>query len=199
MRSLLPSAPPANSVSVRDRLNSTLRDCHALITHLFATANSLLSGRANASPTQLVDEVVEKVLTRQTELRNQVDELIEHQRLNSEINRLVHENAVEEAKLSKLSSSLREGEILLHKQLSQVKCDVGNRQNRPVSVDEVISYGTKIGASVSAPAGWTPNQPLGNFLHPAPGYEMMRKGRLASISAQVATASQKEDGAKENT
>lgn len=68
---------------------------------------------------------------------------------------------------------------------------------RPVDVDEVISYGSKISASLSAPLGWDPSQSLGNFLPPAPTEEMMRAGKLGAIEMEedkVAELSEKARG-----
>lgn len=93
-------------------------------------------------------------------------------------------NSVEEAKIAHLGSNLRTAESLLQNALDESKPRLAafKRANkRPVDVDEVISYGSKISASLSAPLGWDPSQPLGNSLPPAPTEEMMRAGRLGAL------------------
>lgn len=54
---------------------------------------------------------------------------------------------------------------------------------RPVDVDDLIAYGSKISASLSAPPGWGDTAtPLGIHLPPAPTEAMMRSGRLAELT-----------------
>lgn len=111
--------------------------------------------------------------------------VIEHQRLNGIIEELRTANAVEDAKIAHLGANLRETESVLQNALDEARPRVAalKRANkRPVDVDEVISYGSKISASMSAPAGWDPSQPLGNHLPPAPTEDMMRSGKLAAMS-----------------
>lgn len=111
--------------------------------------------------------------------------VIEHQRLNGIIEELRAANAVEDAKIAHLGSNLRAAESVLQNALDEARPRIAalRRANkRPVDVDEVISYGSKISASMSAPAGWDATQPLGNHLPPAPTEDMMQSGRLAAMS-----------------
>lgn len=94
-------------------------------------------------------------------------------------------NAAEDEKIAQLGANLRQAESIIQDVLDEAKPRLGalHRANkRPVDVDEVISYGSKISASLSAPSGWDPSQPLGNHLPPAPPEEMMRAGRLAALA-----------------
>lgn len=114
--------------------------------------------------------------------------VVDHQRLNSLIERLTEENCAEEKKLTTLSAALRDGETALQTKLDELKPRISAMQlanKRPVEVDEVVSYGTKIGASIAAPAGWDSTQPLGRHLPPAPSDEMMRAGRLNAMSTNA--------------
>lgn len=101
------------------------------------------------------------------------------------IERLMDEDRTEEKKLATLNAALRDGETALQTKLDELKPRINAMElanKRPVDVDEVVSYGTKIGASIAAPAGWDPSQPLGRHLPPAPTDDMMRVGRLAAMS-----------------
>lgn len=108
----------------------------------------------------------------------------QHQRLSKTIDELSAIDVNEEAKLTSLSSALRAGETALQTTLDELKPQLTAlhlANKNPVDVDDVISYGTKIGASIAAPVGWDPNQQLGSYLPPAPPEEMMRAGRLAAL------------------
>lgn len=120
--------------------------------------------------------------------------MIEHQRLNSVIEELRGANAVEDAKIAHLGANLRAAESVLQNALDEARprmAALKRANKRPVDVDEVISYGSKISASLSAPAGWDVSQPLGNYLPPAPTDDTMRAGRLAAMSLE-----EQEQGAK---
>eukprot|EP00171_Calliarthron_tuberculosum_P002547 IDg2547t1 len=99
VRLVPPAAPPPEALCVRDRARAALRECHMLVTQFFHAADALLGGPASADSTLRAEELMEKVLSRQVEL------LIEHQRLNSLIERLTEENRAEEKKLTTLSSA----------------------------------------------------------------------------------------------
>ena len=173
-----------DTLPIRDRVRSTLRDSQLLVTRFFHAIQSVLSGSTTLSPTELL----QKVLSRLQELRGLINDLAEHQRLNAEIERLTAENNAEEAKLAALSNALREGETELQSTLDEhmPTLSVMHRANkRPINVDEVVSYGSKIAATIAAPPGWDPTQPLGNYLPPAPSEEMMRSGRLAASGADT--------------
>lgn len=110
---------------------------------------------------------------------------MEHQRLHDIIEQLRRANAVEDVKISNLGANLRAAESVLQNALDEAKPKLNalKRANkRPVDVDEVISYGSKISASLSAPPGWEPMAPLGTHLPPAPTETMMRSGRLAELT-----------------
>lgn len=120
--------------------------------------------------------------------------MIEHQRLNSVIEELRGANAVEDAKIAHLGANLRAAESVLQNALDEARprmAALKRANKRPVDVDEVISYGSKISASLSAPARWDVSQPLGNYLPPAPTDDTMRAGRLATMSLE-----EQEQGAK---
>lgn len=122
--------------------------------------------------------------------------MAEHQKLNSIIEELEAVNASEETKLSQLGTNLRQAETMLQKALDNAKPRLDAIQlanKRPVDVDDVISYGSKIGASIAAPPGWDPTQPLGSHLPPAPPEEMMRAGRLAAIGNQATAKGDDDD------
>lgn len=113
--------------------------------------------------------------------------MIEHQRLNGIIEELRKANAVEDAKIAHLGSNLRAAESVLQNALDEARprlAALKRANKRPVDVDEVISYGSKISASLSAPPGWDPSQPLGNHLPPAPTEDMMRAGKLALLGVE---------------
>ena len=113
--------------------------------------------------------------------------VLEHQRLNDVIEELRKANAVEDGKIAHLGANMRIVESVLQNALDEARPRLGalKRANkRPVDVDEVISYGSKISASLAAPPRWDPSQPLGNHLPPAPTDEMMRAGRLAALALQ---------------
>lgn len=113
--------------------------------------------------------------------------VIEHQRLNSIIEELRGANAVEDAKIAHLGANLRTAESVLQNALDEAKprlAALKRANKRPVDVDEVISYGSKISASLSAPSGWEPMQPLGNHLPPAPTEDMMKAGKLAVMELE---------------
>lgn len=116
--------------------------------------------------------------------------MLEHQRLNGIIEELRKANGVEDDKIAHLGANLRAAEAVLQNALDEARPRVAamKRANkRPVDVDEVISYGSKISATLAAPQGWDQSQPLGNHLPPAPTDEMMRAGKLAAISIQDET------------
>lgn len=121
------------------------------------------------------------------------DAVLEHQRLNGIIEELLKANTVEDAKIAHLGANLRAAESVLQNVLDEARprlAAMKRANKRPVDADEVISYGSKISASLSAPSGWDPSQPLGNHLPPAPTDEMMRAGRLAALSIEEETKSQ---------
>lgn len=112
--------------------------------------------------------------------------MVEHQKLNEIIEQLRQANTVEDMNISALSSNLRVAESVLQNALDDAKprlFAMKRANKRPVDVDEVISYGSKISASLSAPAGWgDPSTPLGVHLPPAPTETMMRSGRLPELT-----------------
>lgn len=94
---------------------------------------------------------------------------------------------MEDAKIAHLGANLRSAESVLQNALDEARprlTALKRANKRPVEVDEVISYGSKISASLSAPSGWDPSQPLGNHLPPAPPEEMMRAGKLAALAVE---------------
>lgn len=96
-------------------------------------------------------------------------------------------NAVEDAKIAHLGSNLRAAESVLQNALDVARprlVALRRANKRPVDVDEVISYGSKISASMSAAPGWDPSQPLGTNLPPAPTEDMMRAGKLAAMGLE---------------
>lgn len=130
---------------------------------------------------------MEKLVTQQASLRNLIDEVIEHQRLHGVIEQLRKSNAVEDGKIAHLGANLRAAESVLQNALDEARprlAALKRANKRPVEVDEVISYGSKISASLSAPPRWDPSQPLGNHLPPAPTEEMMRAGKLAALGIE---------------
>lgn len=111
--------------------------------------------------------------------------VLEHQRLNAIIEELRRANAVEDVKIAHLGSNIRSAESVLQNALDDARprlAALRRANKRPVDVDEVISYGSKISASMAAPHGWEPNTPLRNHLPPAPTESMMRSGRLAQMT-----------------
>lgn len=119
--------------------------------------------------------------------RHFLSQVLEHQRLHGIIEELRKANSVEDAKIAHLGANLRAAESVLQNSLDEAKPRLAafKRANkRPIDVDEVISYGSKISASLSAPMGWDPSQPLGNFLPPAPTEEMMRAGKLGAVEME---------------
>lgn len=74
VRPVPPSTPPLESLCVRERARVALRECHALVTQFFHAIDGLLSGRANTGSTLRAEELMEKVLERQVELRKLIDE-----------------------------------------------------------------------------------------------------------------------------
>lgn len=111
--------------------------------------------------------------------------VVEHQRLNDIIEQLRRANDVEDTKISNLNNNLRSAESLLQNALDEAKprlAAMKQANKRPVDVDDVISFGSKISASLSAPPGWEPSVPLGAHLPPAPTEAMMRSGRLAELT-----------------
>lgn len=126
-----------------------------------------------------------QLLEQQRTLRKLIDEVVEHQRLNDIIEQLRCANTVEDVKVANLGTNLRAAESVLQNALDDAKPRLSalKRANkRPVDVDEVISYGSKISASLSAPPGWEPTAPLGAHMPPAPTEAMMRSGRLAELT-----------------
>lgn len=94
-------------------------------------------------------------------------------------------NAIEDDKIAHLGANMRAAESLLQNALDEARprlAALKRANKRSVDVDQVISYGSKITASLSAPLGWQPSQPLGNHLPPAPTEAMMRSGRLAQLA-----------------
>lgn len=112
--------------------------------------------------------------------------VLEHQRLNGIMDQLRRANAVEDDKIAQVGTSLRSAESVLQNALDEARprlAAMKRANKRPVDVDEVISYGSKISASLSAPASWDPSPTyVGNFQPPAPSEAMMRSGRLAQLA-----------------
>jgi Vitamin-D-receptor interacting Mediator subunit 4 len=111
--------------------------------------------------------------------------VVEHQRLNKALVELRRAVIREDARISQLAAALRDAETLLQDALDEATPRLSaleNSNKRPVDVDEVIAYATKVGASLAAPPGWDPSKPLGNHMPPAPSEDMMRAGRLANLS-----------------
>lgn len=130
-------------------------------------------------------EVMHKLLEQQNKLRALSDELVQHQRLNEIIEDLRKANIVEDMKIMNMSTNLRAAECVLQNILDDAKprlAALKRANKRPVDVDDVISYGSKISASIAAPRGWDPSTPLGVHLPPAPTEAMMRAGRLAELN-----------------
>jgi hypothetical protein len=123
---------------------------------------------------------------------SELHSVAEHQRLNSAIEELRAAVKREDEKLAQLATALRSAEAVLQDAVDAAAprlaaLDCANK--RPVDVDEVISYGGKISASLNAPPGWDHTRPLGNSLPPAPPDDMMRAGRLSALETQDAAAS----------
>jgi Vitamin-D-receptor interacting Mediator subunit 4 len=117
--------------------------------------------------------------------------VVEHQRLNGAIEELRAAVKREDAKIAQLATVLRGAESVLQDAVDAAAprlaaLEVANK--RAVDVDEVISYGGKISASLNAPPGWNHTRPLGNSLPPAPPDEMMRAGRLAALEMETAAS-----------
>lgn len=113
--------------------------------------------------------------------------MLEHQHLNAVIEELRSANAVEDAKIAHLGSNLWSAESLLQNVLDDAKprlAALKRANKRPVDVDEVISYGSKISASLSAPPGYDESNAPMLFHHipPAPTEAMMRESRLTIIA-----------------
>lgn len=110
--------------------------------------------------------------------------MIEHQELHNAIEGLRVAVRREDSKIAKLTTSLRNAEAVLQEAMDEAapRLKALERATKhPVDADEVISYGSKISASMSAPPGWDGSQPLGNHLPPAPPEDVMRSGKLAAL------------------
>lgn len=197
----------STSGPVRERARDELRECHSLVKSLFEAHGKLLNerpggresermagaGEATSEPVQ----IMEKLVAQQKSLRKLVDEVIEHQRLNGIIEELRKANAAEDAKIAHLGANLRAAESVLQNALDEARprlAALKRANKRPVDVDEVISYGSKISSSLSAPAGWDPTQPLGRHLPPAPGPDMMQMGKLAALALEEQEQAEKPAG-----
>ncbi|PXF49914.1 Mediator of RNA polymerase II transcription subunit 4 [Gracilariopsis chorda] len=189
----------ASNVPIRDRARDELRECRSLISSLFVAQANLLKSISTASddgkrikdtkrdPTQESVQIMEKLVTQVKSFHSVMEQVLEHQRLHGIIEELRKANSVEDAKIAHLGANLRAAESVLQNSLDEAKPRLAafKRANkRPIDVDEVISYGSKISASLSAPLGWDPSQPLGNFLPPAPTEEMMRAGKLGAVEME---------------
>lgn len=182
---------------VRERARDELRVCHSLVKGVFEAHGQLLNGRPAIRDSTSVSaagdmttepvQIMEKLIAQQKSLRKLVDEVIEHQSLNGVIEELRKANAAEDAKIAHLGTNLRAAESVLQNVLDEARprmAALKRANKRPVDVDEVISYGSKISASLSAPAGWDPTQPLGKHLPPAPAADTMRMGKLAAMALE---------------
>lgn len=130
-------------------------------------------------------QIMNQLLDQQRTLRKLIDEVVEHQRLNDIIEQLRRANTVEDVKIANLGTNLRAAESVLQNALDDAKprlTALKRANKRPIDVDEVINYGSKISASLSAPPGWEPSAPLGAHMPPAPTEAMMRSGRLAELA-----------------
>lgn len=115
--------------------------------------------------------------------------VIEHQKLNAAIEDIRKAVVREDAKLAHIAASLREAETGLQDAIDEATPKVAAlsmSRKRPVDVDEVVSYGSKISASLAAPHGWDHTQPLGHHLPPAPPEDLMRSGRLFALALESA-------------
>ncbi|KAI0564744.1 Vitamin-D-receptor interacting Mediator subunit 4 [Gracilaria domingensis] len=143
--------------------------------------------RAKRDMTNESVQIMEKLVAQVKSFHAVIEQVLEHQRLHGIIEELRKANSVEDAKIAHLGANLRAAESVMQNALDEAKPRLAafKRANkRPVDVDEVISYGSKISASLSAPLGWDPSQPLGNSLPPAPTEEMMRAGKLGAMDVE---------------
>ncbi len=62
------------SLCVRDRARAGLRECQNLVNQFFQAADALLSGRESAGSTLKAEDIMTKLVERQTELRALVDD-----------------------------------------------------------------------------------------------------------------------------
>lgn len=111
--------------------------------------------------------------------------MLEHQRLHAVIDGLRRANVAEDAKIAHLGANIRSAEAVLQNALDDARPRVvalRRANKRPVDVDELISYGSKISASMAAPPGWENTAAMRNHLPPAPTETMMRSGRLAEMT-----------------
>lgn len=127
---------------------------------------------------------MEKLISKQRDLRSVVDEIASNRRLHASLEVLRAAVAAEDARIAALAAVLRGAESRL-----QDVCDEAQPRleameiagKRPVDAAEVLSYGSKISATLHAPAGWDGSQGLGRALPPAPPEDMMRAGKLAKM------------------
>ncbi|CAN8066456.1 unnamed protein product [Agarophyton chilense] len=185
-----------SNVPIRDRARDELRECRSLISSLFVAQADMLKSvptgneegqRVTRDTTNESVQVMEKLVAQVKSFHAVIEQVLDHQRLNGIIEDLRKANSVEDAKISHLGANLRAAESVLQNALDEARPRLAafKRANkRPIDVDEVISYGSKISASLSAPLGWDPTQPLGNSLPPAPTEEMMRAGKLGAMDVE---------------
>jgi Vitamin-D-receptor interacting Mediator subunit 4 len=110
--------------------------------------------------------------------------VIEHQKLNGALVELRRAVVREDSRIAQLATVLRDTEAILQDALDEAtpRLSALEKSNkRPVDVDEVIAYATKISATLAAPPGWDPSKPLGNHMPPAPSEDMMRAGKLGTL------------------
>lgn len=130
---------------------------------------------------------MEKLIETQSALRKTFDNLKTHQSTHERITKLRAAVEAENTKIAQLGATLRQAETKLQDALDKARPRIKamERANqKPVDVDEVVSYGKKVSASLSAPPGWDTSQPLGKYLPPAPTETMMRAGRLAQMASE---------------
>uniref|UniRef100_A0A7S2ZS88 Mediator of RNA polymerase II transcription subunit 4 n=1 Tax=Rhodosorus marinus TaxID=101924 RepID=A0A7S2ZS88_9RHOD len=128
------------------------------------------------------DRIAQELIERQKVLRSIAGELVQHQNMNKLIEKVRASLQREEQKLVQLGGTLREAELRLQGPDMDHEARIAALEGaKKVNVKDIVELAAKIGSSYSAPPNWTPTEPLGNRLPPAPTEEMMRSGHLGKV------------------
>uniref|UniRef100_A0A7S3EEQ3 Mediator of RNA polymerase II transcription subunit 4 n=1 Tax=Rhodosorus marinus TaxID=101924 RepID=A0A7S3EEQ3_9RHOD len=169
----------SSAIPARDRARVELREIESLVRLLIQYFDLSASGRMPSEDVLQPDRIAQELIERQKVLRSIAGELVQHQNMNKLIEKVRASLQREEQKLVQLGGTLREAELRLQGPDMDHEARIAALEGaKKVNVKDIVELAAKIGSSYSAPPNWTPTEPLGNRLPPAPTEEMMRSGHL---------------------
>eukprot|EP01087_Luapelamoeba_hula_P009767 TRINITY_DN2554_c0_g1_i4.p1 TRINITY_DN2554_c0_g1~~TRINITY_DN2554_c0_g1_i4.p1 ORF type:complete len:299 (+),score=90.34 TRINITY_DN2554_c0_g1_i4:56-952(+) len=162
------------------QLTKTLLD--AVLANAFPSATTTA-----VEPTKIMQQLLEKdhsMLAAVTQLRD-------HQVMQQKIQRVQAQIASKDHIILQLAQQLKQAESILLDVVRQCQSKLQPTQQgvpvemRPVDVDSLVAYANRISYSTSAPPHWNMQDPLGQYLTPAPQDDKIRVGLYYKLTERL--------------